>query len=101
MPGQHRRQLRIFEATHAAPKYAGQDKAIPAPYPLRVMLLEYLGWGEAAQVHPPQPAPHPQGRIPPTTLARLLPGPGSGVLGVRPALIDHMNPAPGVRRLIP
>ena len=41
----------IFEATHGtAPKYAGQDKVNPGSLILSgAMLLEYLGWGEAAQ----------------------------------------------------
>jgi isocitrate dehydrogenase len=40
----------IFEATHGtAPKYAGQDKVNPSSLILSgVMMLEYLGWGEAA-----------------------------------------------------
>ena len=40
----------IFEATHGtAPKYAGQDKVNPGSLILSgVMLLEYLGWKEAA-----------------------------------------------------
>ena len=40
----------IFEATHgSAPKYAGQDKVNPGSLILSgAMLLEYLGWGEAA-----------------------------------------------------
>ena len=77
----------IFEATHgSAPKYAGQDKVNPSSLILSgAMLLEYLGWGEAAAAYPPEPAPHPQGRY-----RHLRPGPapaglpGSGVLRVRP-----------------
>jgi isocitrate dehydrogenase len=40
----------IFEATHGtAPKYAGQDKVNPSSVILSgVMMLEYMGWGEAA-----------------------------------------------------
>ena len=40
----------IFEATHGtAPKYAGQDKVNPGSVILSgVMMLEYLGWNEAA-----------------------------------------------------
>ncbi|RLB80403.1 MAG: NADP-dependent isocitrate dehydrogenase [Deltaproteobacteria bacterium] len=40
----------VFEATHgSAPKYAGQDKANPISLILSgVMMLEYLGWSEAA-----------------------------------------------------
>jgi len=41
----------IFEATHGtAPKYANLDKVNPGSLTLSgVMMLEYLGWGEAAQ----------------------------------------------------
>lgn len=43
--------LGLFEATHGtAPKYAGQDKVNPGSLILSgVMMLEYLGWKEAAQ----------------------------------------------------
>jgi isocitrate dehydrogenase len=42
----------IFEATHGtAPKYAGQDKVNPSSVILSgVMMLEHLGWGEAAEL---------------------------------------------------
>jgi isocitrate dehydrogenase len=42
----------IFEATHGtAPKYAGQDKVNPGSIILSgVMMLEYLGWREAADL---------------------------------------------------
>ncbi len=41
----------LFEATHGtAPKYAGQDKVNPSSLILSgVMMLEELGWGDAAQ----------------------------------------------------
>ena len=41
-----------FEATHGtAPKYAGQDKVNPGAVLLSgVMMLEYMGWGEAARL---------------------------------------------------
>lgn len=41
----------VFEATHGtAPKHAGQDKVNPGSLILSaVMMLEYLGWQEAAQ----------------------------------------------------
>ncbi len=40
----------LFEATHGtAPKYTGQDKVNPSSLILSgVMMLEYLGWQEAA-----------------------------------------------------
>ena len=43
--------LALFEATHGtAPKYAGQDKVNPGSLLFSgVMMLEYLGWGEAAE----------------------------------------------------
>ena len=42
----------IFEATHGtAPKYAGKDQVNPGSVILSgVMMLEYLGWGEAADL---------------------------------------------------
>jgi isocitrate dehydrogenase len=40
----------VFEATHGtAPKYAGQDKVNPGSFIFSgVMMLEYMGWNEAA-----------------------------------------------------
>ena len=42
----------IFEATHGtAPKYAGLDKVNPGSLILSgVMMLQYMGWGEAAEL---------------------------------------------------
>jgi isocitrate dehydrogenase len=42
----------LFEATHGtAPKYAGQDKVNPGSLILSgVMMLDYLGWNEAARL---------------------------------------------------
>ena len=42
----------LFEATHGtAPKYAGQDKVNPGSLILSgVMMLEYMGWREAAEL---------------------------------------------------
>jgi isocitrate dehydrogenase len=42
----------LFEATHgSAPKYAGQDKVNPGSLILSgAMMLEYLGWREAAEL---------------------------------------------------
>lgn len=44
--------IAIFEATHGtAPKYAGMDKVNPGSLILSgVMMLEHLGWGEAARL---------------------------------------------------
>ena len=43
--------IALFEATHGtAPKYANQDRVNPGSLLFSgVMMLEYLGWGEAAQ----------------------------------------------------
>ena len=43
----------VFEATHGtAPKYANQDKVNPGSVILSgVMMLEHLGWNEAADAH--------------------------------------------------
>jgi isocitrate dehydrogenase len=45
-------EVAIFEATHgSAPKYAGQDKVNPGSMILSgAMMLEYLGWVEAAEL---------------------------------------------------
>jgi isocitrate dehydrogenase len=47
-------QAALFEATHgSAPKYAGQDKVNPGSLVLSgAMLLEHLGWQEAADLVP-------------------------------------------------
>jgi isocitrate dehydrogenase len=66
----------IFEATHgSAPKYAGQDKVNPCSLILSgAMLLEYLGWDEAAQlIHQSLPRTLAAGMAT-YDLARLLPG---------------------------
>ncbi len=66
----------IFEATHgSAPKYAGLDKVNPGSLILSgAMLLEYLGWGEAAAlIHQALPKTLAAG-IATYDLARLLPG---------------------------
>ncbi|MCO5182354.1 MAG: isocitrate dehydrogenase (NADP(+)) [Anaerolineae bacterium] len=44
--------IALFEATHGtAPKYAGQDKVNPSSLILSgVMMLDYMGWTEAAQL---------------------------------------------------
>ncbi|MEW6659839.1 MAG: isocitrate dehydrogenase (NADP(+)) [Thermodesulfobacteriota bacterium] len=66
----------IFEATHgSAPKYAGQDKVNPGSLILSgAMLLEYLGWTEAAQlIHQALPRVLAAG-VATYDLARQLPG---------------------------
>lgn len=44
--------LAVFEATHGtAPKYAGLDKTNPGSLMLSAkMMLDYIGWGEAADL---------------------------------------------------
>ncbi len=66
----------IFEATHgSAPKYAGLDKVNPGSLILSgAMLLEHLGWPEAARhIHQSLPKALKAG-VATYDLARLLPG---------------------------
>ena len=66
----------IFEATHgSAPKYAGLDKVNPSSLILSgAMLLEYLGWTEAAElIHQALPRTLAAG-VATYDLARQLPG---------------------------
>jgi isocitrate dehydrogenase len=83
----------IFEATHgSAPKYAGQDKVNPSSLILSgAMLLEYLGWDEAAHyIHQSLPRTLKDG-IATYDLARLLPGSREvSCSEFGQALIDHM-----------
>jgi isocitrate dehydrogenase len=83
----------IFEATHgSAPKYAGQDKVNPSSLILSgAMLLEYLGWDEAAgYIHQSLPRTLQDG-IATYDLARLLPGSREvSCSEFGQALIDHM-----------
>jgi isocitrate dehydrogenase len=83
----------IFEATHgSAPKYAGQDKVNPSSLILSgAMLLEYLGWNEAAQyIHQSLPRTLRNG-LATYDLARLLPGSREvSCSEFGQALIDHM-----------
>ncbi len=83
----------IFEATHgSAPKYAGLDKVNPSSLILSgAMLLEYLGWTEAASlVHQSLPRTLQDG-VATYDLARLLPGAREVACSeFGQALIDHM-----------
>jgi isocitrate dehydrogenase len=83
----------IFEATHgSAPKYAGLDKVNPGSLILSgAMLLEYLGWHEAAQlIHASLPRTLQAGIVT-YDLARQLPGSREvSCSGFGQALIDHM-----------
>ena len=84
----------IFEATHgSAPKYAGQDKVNPSSLILSgALLLEHLGWGEAAQlIHRALPRTLQDG-VATYDLARLLPGAREVACSeFGQALIDHMG----------
>jgi isocitrate dehydrogenase len=69
-------QCAIFEATHgSAPKYAGLDRVNPSSLILSgAMLLEFLGWTEAANlIHQALPRTLASG-VATYDLARLLPG---------------------------
>jgi isocitrate dehydrogenase len=83
----------VFEATHgSAPKYAGQDKVNPCSVILSgAMLLEYLGWNEAAQlIHAALPRTLQAG-IATYDLARLLPGAKEVACSAfGQALVEHM-----------
>ena len=83
----------IFEATHgSAPKYAGLDKVNPSSLILSgAMMLEYLGWEEAAQcIHESLPRTLKDG-IATYDLARLLPGAREvSCSEFGQALIEHM-----------
>ncbi|MHB9074140.1 MAG: isocitrate dehydrogenase (NADP(+)) [Desulfobaccales bacterium] len=83
----------IFEATHgSAPKYAGLDKVNPSSLILSgAMMLEYLGWDEAARhIHESLPRTLKDG-IATYDLARLLPGAREvSCSEFGQALIEHM-----------
>ncbi len=66
----------VFEATHgSAPKYAGLDKINPSSLILSgTMMLEYLGWSEAAQLIHTGLARTIQAKTVTYDLARQLPG---------------------------
>jgi len=66
----------IFEATHGtAPKYAGQDKVNPGSVILSgVMMLDYLGWTEAARMIEIAMAKTIQQKVVTYDFARLLDG---------------------------
>ena len=69
-------QAALFEATHgSAPKYAGQDKVNPGSLILSgVMLLEHLGWDQAAKLVPPALSAAIQDGQVTYDLARQIPG---------------------------
>ena len=84
----------IFEATHgSAPKYAGQNKVNPCSLILSgAMLLEHLGWREAAAlIHQALPRTLKSG-VATYDLARLLPGAKEvSCSGFGRALVEHMG----------
>jgi isocitrate dehydrogenase len=69
-------QYAVFEATHgSAPKYAGLDKINPSSLILSgTMMLEYLGWSQAAQLIHNGLARTIQAKTVTYDLARQLPG---------------------------
>jgi len=69
-------EIAFFEATHGtAPKYAGQDKVNPGSLILSgVMMLEHLGWKEAARAVERALARAIQKKVVTYDLARLLEG---------------------------
>ncbi|MFP3867189.1 MAG: isocitrate dehydrogenase (NADP(+)) [Desulfobacteraceae bacterium] len=83
----------VFEATHgSAPKYAGLDKVNPSSLILSgAMLLEYLGWTEAAElIHQGLGRTLVAGTVT-YDLARLLPGAQEvSCSGFAQALIDNL-----------
>jgi isocitrate dehydrogenase len=66
----------LFEATHGtAPKYAGQDKVNPGSLILSgVMMLDYMGWDEAAELVYQAMARTIQDRVVTYDLARQMEG---------------------------
>jgi isocitrate dehydrogenase len=84
----------VFEATHgSAPKYAGLDKINPSSLILSgVMMLEYLGWNEAAElIHQGLTRTIQAGSVT-YDLARLMPGAKElSCSGFASALIDNLG----------
>ena len=84
----------VFEATHgSAPKYAGLDKINPSSLILSgTMMLEYLGWPEAAQLIHNGLARTIQAKTVTYDLARQLPGATElSCSGFASALIDNLG----------
>ncbi len=83
----------VFEATHgSAPKYANLDKINPSSLILSgAMMLEYLGWQEAADLIHRGLARTIQAKTVTYDLARLLPGATElSCSGFASALIDNL-----------
>ncbi len=86
-------QYAVFEATHgSAPKYAGLDKINPSSLILSgTMMLEYLGWSEAAQLIHNGLARTIQAKTVTYDLARQLPGSTElSCSGFASALIENL-----------
>ncbi len=84
----------VFEATHgSAPKYANLDKINPSSLILSgTMMLEYLGWQEAADLIHRGLARTIQAKTVTYDLARLLPGATElSCSGFATALIDNLG----------
>ena len=84
----------VFEATHgSAPKYAGLDKINPSSLILSgTMMLEYLGWPEAAQLIHNGLARTIQAKTVTYDLARQLPGSTElSCSGFASALIENLG----------
>ena len=84
----------VFEATHGtAPKYANQDKVNPGSLLISgVMMLEYIGWKEAADVITAAYGEVVTKGIVTYDFARQIPGSHEvGTSGFANALIDQIN----------
>lgn len=84
----------VFEATHGtAPKYAGQDKVNPSSLILSgVMMLDHLGWSEAAALlHQAIAATIKEGVVT-YDLARQIPGAREVKCSIfAEAIVDHLG----------
>ncbi len=84
----------VFEATHGtAPKYAGQDKVNPGSLILSgVMMLEHLGWAEAARTVRDSLGRTIRAKILTYDLARQMEGAKEvGTTGFARAMVEHME----------
>jgi isocitrate dehydrogenase len=87
-------EIALFEATHGtAPKYAGQDKVNPGSLILSaVMMLEHLGWGEAADLVVKGLEGAVAARTVTYDLERQMEGATLvGTSGFAEAIVDHMD----------
>jgi len=84
----------VFEATHGtAPKYAGQNKVNPSSLLFSgVMLLEHIGWREAAQLIDDAFVKVLAGKTVTYDFARLMPDAKTvSTSGFADALIKNIN----------